>query len=84
MGKLPKIKLTGWQYFGIGGMAIAMLVPAILWISLVVATTPPNTCSECALGWYAVISVWLAVPVFLASLVITIIATVVRIIAQSK
>lgn len=84
MGKQLKLRLTGWQSFGIGGMALALLVPATLWLSLVVATTPPNYCSECALGWYAVISVFLAVPVFLTSMVITIVATVVSLRAKAK
>jgi hypothetical protein len=71
-------KLNGGQKFGIGCGALSLAVPLILWISLFSATAPAGSgCAECALGWYAVFSGWLAVPALIVALLIFIISSAV-------
>ena len=71
-------KLNGGQKFGIGCGALSLAVPLILWISLLGATSPAGSgCAECALGWYAVFSGWLAVPALIVALLIFLISSAV-------
>ncbi len=77
--KQPQRKLNGGQKFGLGCGGIALGVPVILWTALLFVTSPGGSgCAECSLGWYAVISGWLAFPALVFALVVFAVASINR------
>lgn len=73
-----------WQYFGIGGVLLSILVPAALWISLSVLSQFPAQVDLRTLGVYTVAATFYAFPTFLTSLVIAIVATLKNLKSQEK
>ena len=84
MGKQPISKAKAWQYFGIGGVLTAILVPAALWIALGALSAYPAQFDLRTLGVYTVAATLYAIPTFLTSMVIAIVATVSHLRAQAK
>lgn len=84
MGKQPISKAKAWQYFGIGGVLTAILVPAGLWIALSALTPFPAQVDLRTLGVYTLAATLYAIPTFMTSLVIAIVATVKNLKAQAK
>lgn len=84
MTKRPISKAKAWQYFGIGGVLSAILVPAGLWISLVVLSPFPAQVDLRTLGVYTLAATLYAIPTFMTSLVIAIVATVKNLRAEDK
>lgn len=80
----PISKAKAWQYFGIGGVLTAILVPAALWIALGVLSPYPAQFDLRTLGVYTLAATLYAIPTFMTSLVIAIVATVRNLKAEDK
>ena len=63
--KPGKNKLSGGQKFGLFMMVAAVAVSAFFWITLYIMEFTNNPCSECNIGWGAVIFTWLGIPTFM-------------------
>ena len=61
---------TAGKKFGCFIVLLALLVPVILVTILLVMGATKNNCYECALGWSAVVAIWLAIPISLIGLLI--------------
>lgn len=72
---------TGGQRFGIIVVVTGFAFPVAAWTTLIIASTPPNYCSECAVGWIAVSSVFLGPLIALIGGIVYLVASA---IAQSQ
>jgi hypothetical protein len=43
-------------------LSLAVAIPATLWASLLIMEISQIYCSECSIGWGAVIAIWFAIP----------------------
>ena len=76
--KKTKRRFTLAQKIGLGIMIVALVVPASFWGILLVMDLTKNYCSECGIGWAAVIYTMLAIPAMLIGLLTFGIATLAK------
>ena len=72
-GKFRFISTPG-KKIGCFTVLLALLVPVIFWSILLVMDATKNYCSECSIGWTAVGTSFLAIPLSLVGLLIWAIA----------
>jgi hypothetical protein len=67
--KFSFLSTTG-KKFGCFTVLIALLLPVIFWTILLIMDATRNYCSECSVGWTAVGTSFLAIPVSAVGLLI--------------
>ena len=76
---VSKPRRNGGMKFGLFLMVMALAVPGFFWAIVLWRDWTRTYCSgECAEGWYAVISTFLAAPTFLVGLIVWVISIAVR------